>query len=171
MSDSDRLSVVVEAGASPATMQALAELFDTRGIEAEVRDDYVRLSAGQLGWILDFIAHLEWLALAFGSGFAAKAGADAWDEFRAGGWRGLATFIKQVYSARGSDGAITVRDPDGPDVHLDDRIPEDALAELGEFDWGAMSDGMLIWSSEKGEWRFIQARRAPRGVKPPRRGA
>lgn len=165
----EKLHVSVDAGAPTEEMTAIREIFDAHGIEAEVQDNYVRLSAGELPWAVDVVCALKWIALAFATGVVGKAGADAWDEYRAGGWRGLVRFIEEITSARGGDGAITIRDPEGPDVHLDSDIPEEALAALAELNWEQMSDGMLGWNGARGEWWFIQARRAPRGTPAPRR--
>lgn len=166
---SKKLHVSVDAGAPSEEMAAIRQIFDARGIEADVQDTYVRLSAGELPWTVDLVCALKWLALAFATGFAGAGGADAWKEYRAGGWRGLAQFIKEITSAREGDGTITIRDPEGPDVHLDASIPEEALVALADLDWEEMSDGMLGWNDERGEWWFLQARRAPRGTSAPRR--
>lgn len=166
---SEQLHVSVDAGAPPEEMAAIRQIFDARGIEAEVQDNYVRLSAGDLPWAVDVVCALKWLALAFSTGFVGAAGADAWKEYRAGGWRGLAQFIKEITSVRDGDGTITIRDPEGPDIHLDAGIPDEALAALADLDWQQMSDGMLGWNDERGEWWFLQARRAPRGTPAPRR--
>ena len=106
------------------------------------------------------------------SGFAAKGGADSWDAFKQDGWQGVARMVREIAEAHGDrDGTVTVRDPDGPDVHLDLRIPEEAYQELSELDWADMSDGWLYWNPEEGEWWFLQGKRAPTGVRAPRRNS
>jgi hypothetical protein len=167
---SEPLTVIVDAGAPPNEMAAVQRAFEAHGIKAEVRDDYVRLAAGELPWVVDVTASIQWIALAFASGFAGNAGADAWTEYRSGGWRGLVHFIREIASARGNDdGTITVHDPQGPDLLLDTKVPEEALPDLADLDWPAMQDGILGWNDERKEWWFLQARRAPRGISAPRR--
>jgi hypothetical protein len=133
----------------------------------------MRLGAGDLPWVVEFIKPLRWVAFAFVGGAAGKAGADTWDAYREGGWRGVQEFIGDVVRARGNDpdGYITVRDPTGPDVRLWQGIPDDAIRALADLDWGAMSGGDLGWSDERGEWRFLHGERAREGAPAPRRVA
>jgi hypothetical protein len=164
------LDVVVEAEAPEAEQQALVEVFRNVGVTAEVRPSYLRLSADVLPWIVNFIAPMKWVGLAFASGFAAKGGADSWDAFRDEGWRGVVRMVREISAVHGDrEGTVTVRDPDGPDVHLDLRIPEAAYPELSELDWQGMSDGWLYWNPQHEEWWFLQGHRAPTGIPAPRR--
>jgi hypothetical protein len=171
MTPPERIYITVDAGTPPEQMRAVAALFDGTGKEAEVDDGYIRLSADTLPWIVQLIAPVKWIALVFGAGVAGKAGSDTWDAYRAGGWIGVRNFVMKVVRARGEDpnGTITIRDPTGPDVHLWVEVPDEALRELAELDWEAMTDGYLSWSAERREWTFLQANRAPHGLPAPRR--
>jgi hypothetical protein len=117
-SDDEVLDVTVDRGATPQEVGALEDVFRSAGIEASVRDDFVRLSGEVLPYVVMFIAPITWVALRFAGGAAEKAGADAWDAFRDGGWRGLRRFLREVAATRATEGSVTVRDPTGPDVQL-----------------------------------------------------
>jgi hypothetical protein len=166
------LEVTVDSGTPAAEMAAVEQVFAAAGVPAKVRDDCMRLSADALPFVVMFIAPTTWVAAKFAGGFANKAGEDAWDEFRAGGWRGLTRFLAEIASARGArDGVVTIRDPDGPDLNLKPGIPDAALEDLANLDWTAMSDGWLSWNDARGSWWFLQAHRAPSGMPAPRKRA
>jgi hypothetical protein len=161
------LDITVETGTPQPEMDAVAAIFQSVGLRANVREGYIRLSADlDLPWVVMLMAPLTWVALQFAGGVATKAGADAWDAYRRGGWRGLRRFIDEVVHARGREGTITVRDPTGPDVRLHAAIPDEALSELADLDWEAMSDGYLSW--EEGQWHYLGGG-APKAVRAPRR--
>lgn len=165
------LDITVDTGTPDAEMRAIREAFESVGVRADVREDILRLSADTLPFVVMFIAPVTWVAAKFAGGFAEKAGEDAWDEYRAGGWQGLARFVAEMTAARGGrDGTTTIRDPTGPDLTVWVGIPDDAFRDLANLDWAAMSDGMLTWNSSTGEWWFLQGRRAPSGIPAPRRG-
>lgn len=112
---------------------------------------------------------MTWIAAKFAGGFVEKAGADTWDAFRHGGWRGITRLISEIAKARdGRKGTTTIRDPTGPDVHLTMDIPDHAVQDLANLDWEAMSDGWLTWDAERQEWRFLHGHRAPQGATAPR---
>jgi hypothetical protein len=164
------LDAIVDAGAAPEEMAAVESVFRAANVPATVRDDYVRLSAEVLPFVVMFIAPVTWVAAKFAGGFAAKAREDAWDEYRSGGWRGLSRFITEIAAARqGRAGRTTIRDPTGPDLDLAYGIPDEALQELAELDWDVMRNGDLGWDPVTGQWLFLHATRAPRGLPPPRR--
>ena len=150
----DPLEVTVDRGASEAEMAELRAIFQRVGIDARIRDDYLRLSAEPLPYAVMFMSPVTWIAGAFAIGALGKAGADSWDAFRDGGWRGLSRFLAEVARARGRDGTVTIRDPTGPDVQLDQHVPDDALRELAALDWPAMSDGYLGWSEDG--WLYLK---------------
>jgi hypothetical protein len=110
--------------------------------------------------------------LQFASGAVQKAGEDAWDAYRAGGWRGLRRLADEIAAARTGDhgGTVTIRDPDGPDVHLSSSVPDIALEELADLDWSGMRDGWLTWDAATEQWMYLgggesrakPARRSPK---------
>ena len=165
------IDVIVDAGTPEDELDAVRSVFERVGVDAKVRDDYLRLSAADvLPYVVTFIAPVTWIAAKFAGGFTQKAGEDAWDEFRAGGWKGLAEFLGEISRARnGRPGVTTIRDPAGPDLDLDMEISDEALRALGDLDWTAMADGQLSWDASRGVWWFLQADRAPKGVSAPRR--
>jgi len=161
----DPLDVVVEREAPPEEIQALEELFRGAGVRAEVRADYWRLSALDLPYAVYVLAPLTWIALKFLGGAAGAAGTDAWEAFRDGGWLGLQRFVQEVGRARGErEGSIVVRDPEGPDVALSDRLPEEAFRALAELDWRELPNGQLFWSQERCDWHH--AAPGARGTQP-----
>jgi len=169
----DPLDVVVEREAPPEEIQALEELFRGAGVRAEVRAAYVRLSALDLPYAVYVLAPLTWIALKFLGGAAGAAGTDAWEAFRDGGWLGLQRFVQEVGRARGErDGSVVIRDPEGPDVVLSDRLPEEAFRVLAELDWRELTNGQLFWNQEKGDWHHATpgARRPQSAPKLPRLG-
>ena len=152
------IEVTVDAGAPPAEMEALRALFEQAGFEADVRDNYMRLSAGDLPWLVMVTAPFSTFVTAFAVSLGTNAGSDTWTAFREGGWRGARALLTGTTTARGSsDGTITVRDPDGPNVDLRSGIPDEALRELAELDWPAMRSGRLGWSEEHG-WVYMDGR-------------
>jgi hypothetical protein len=159
--------VTVDLHAQQQEMDALVAVFADAGITADVKDGYVRMSAGALPYMVFVLAHLKWLAAAFAVGASGKAGADSWDAYRDGGWEGLKVFIQRVAHARRNDpqGRITIRDPSGPDVELHEGIPDEALRELGELDWPTMKTGRLSWGRKGKAWVYLggdKAKIAPR---------
>jgi hypothetical protein len=161
------LDVTVDRGATQEEMRALRQVFQDAGIEATVRDDFIRLSSGVLPYVVTFIAPLTWVAAKFAGGAAAKAGADTWDAFRDGGWRGLRRFLDDVASTRTTHGIVEVRDPTGPEIKLHEDIPDEALRELADLDWAQMKGGGYLGWSERG-WGYLQAG-APKSIPAPRR--
>lgn len=150
------VEVTVDLHAPQEEMDALVAVFADVGIEADVKDGYLRMSGGVLPYAVFVLVQLKWLAAAFAVGASGKAGADSWDAYRDGGWEGLKVFIQRVARARRNDpaGHITIRDPTGPDVDLDEGIPDEALRELAELDWPAMKSGRLSWR-DGGGWTYL----------------
>jgi len=153
----DGIDVTVDAGISPEQRQAVEAVFQGAGQRANVHDDYLRFGGDALPWAVFVLTPLAWLALQFASGAVHKAGEDAWDAYRGGGWRGLRRFINEVVRAREGvrGGTITIRDPTGPDVDLSATIPDEALKSLGDLDWAAMQGGRLSWRASTGDWMYL----------------
>jgi hypothetical protein len=161
------VEVTVDLHAPQEEMDALVTVFADVGIEAEVKDGYLRMSVGVLPYAVFVLAQLKWIATAFAVGASGKAGADSWDAYKDGGWEGLKVFIQRVARARRNDpaGHITIRDPTGPDIDLHEGIPDEALRELAELDWPAMKSGRLSWRGDGGGWIYLggdRAKLAPR---------
>jgi hypothetical protein len=160
------LDVTVDRGAPDEEMRALALMFERVGINATIRDDHLRLSAETLPYAVMFVGAVTWLAGAFAGGALAKAGADTWDAYRNEGWHGLRDFLVEVGRIRGPNGTVTLRDPTGPDVQLDQGIPDDALRELADLAWDEMNGGRLGWSGD--HWLYLEGG-AAEAVPAPRR--
>ncbi len=165
----ETLDVTIDRGASEEEMRGLTLMFERAGIKASIRDDYLRLSAEALPYAIIFIGSVAWIAAKFAGGAAEKAGADAWDAYRDGGWQGLRRFLVEVGRVRGSNGTVTVRDPAGPDLQLYQQIPDDALRELADLAWDEMTDGRLGWGGD--QWLYLQGGQAEAIPAPRRRPA
>lgn len=96
---------------------------------------------------------IPWIAGAFATGFAGKAGADSWEAFRDGGWRGLRTFLAGIRRARTQEeGTVQIRAKGYPVVRFIESVPDEALEELGYLDWSTLTEGYLAWDHDARSW-------------------
>jgi hypothetical protein len=147
------ISVSVEFLTSEAEKSSLASIFAAYGIEAEVKADRPPPWFGPNPYIVIVAAPVLYLALAFARGAAEKAGADSWDAYRDGGWRGLRRLIRELEWSRDrhpeSMGTLVIEDPEHDvALHLSSRIPDRAMRELADLDWMALKGGELFWDDK-----------------------
>lgn len=86
------VEVSLEAEASPADQAAVAGVFESADIQADVRADYIRRSADLLPWLIVIgvvAARFLWAAV---GGAGDEAGRDA--------WKGLKWLVNALYEAR-----------------------------------------------------------------------
>ena len=168
-----QVHVVLDIGVAEEEVEAVRSVFRSAGLDAEVQPGIIELSAEPGPWVADLVTVGQNAVLviaaffgAIGAGFAQKAGQDAWDEFRADGWRGLRRFMQEITSARGgSGGRVTLRGVGHPDLSLESGLPDAAYEKLADLDWSQLGEGTLGWNGETGEWWWLppggRAQRAP----------
>ena len=127
------VEVSLEAEASAADRAAVAGVFESVGIRADVQATYIRRSADLLPWLIVIAVAVRFLWAAVG-GAGDEAGRDA--------WKGLKWLVAGLYEARRSSqspqGGVSIRglgnlcrDPasawaprPGVYPHHPDRVPE-----------------------------------------------
>jgi len=64
--------------------------------------------------------------------------------------------VKEVWAARQpsleGQGSLDISAPDGTEIALDSRIPDEALDALAEIDWDAVRGDYLTWDDDRREW-------------------
>jgi hypothetical protein len=134
------LDVLVEEGASPSDVAALADALDECGIPAAVRPGIARRSVGDMPWIVLITVP----AGAIAAGFFGKAGSDAWD--------GLKRVVGRIYAVRRSSEAQTgsIEISEGNRALIFSETVTDAgyraIAELP-------SSGYYVWDPQTSSWR------------------
>jgi len=134
----------LDVGASDDEVQAVQAAFDRAGIDVEVEAGVVRLSSGELPWVM--YVTLTVPIGAFLAAFASEAGKDAYAAFK--------EWAQSVFEARGDRaGSIVLRDPDYNRFVIPTVWPEEAFQKLQEIDWSKEHASDLYWESGRGEWR------------------
>jgi hypothetical protein len=148
---------------SPEELHALESIFAAYGIDANVTPELHTRRAGSFPYIVVVAAPVIYIALAFARGAAEQAGAESWDAYRRGGWRGLRRFLQEIAWAHdterrrfGTSGMDEIRfeEPDGPSLHLYQHLTDDELRALGDLDWSTMEDGDMLSIGGDGKWRL-----------------
>src|SRR5690349_337610 len=85
------IEVVLESEVTDLERAAVAEVFETAGIQADVQSAYVRRSADLLPWIIEIIV------TGVGARFMWAAAAGAGDEAGRDAWKGLKKLITGLY--------------------------------------------------------------------------
>jgi hypothetical protein len=150
---STRVHVVVRHQAPPETIEAVNDLFREARVNADVERNPALGGADVVQVVVD---SLPWLALAFAGGAAGKAGADSWDAFRDGGWRGLASFIRGVGHATECVG-LEFQPSASAKVSVQMPIPDEVLRQLGDLDWSRLKTGELRWHPADDQWSLYES--------------
>jgi hypothetical protein len=114
------VEVILESEMTDVERAAVAEVFESAGIQTDVQGIYIRRSADLLPWIIQIT-----VAAAAGR-FMWAAVAGAGDEAGRDGWKGLKMLITGLYEARRASrapqGGVTLRDS-GSKVEI--QLPPD----------------------------------------------
>lgn len=160
------LHVMLDREASNEEVQAVEEVLRSAAIDAEVTAGVIQLSAADQPWV-GYItgASVLWIAGKFTGAMVEKAGEDAWEAYRADGWKGLRTFLTSMGQAReGRDGHMIVKSSGTADVVLYEELPDEALRALGKLDWSQITNGQLNWRDDRGEWLWQPPREDQRAA-------
>jgi len=153
-----RIEVSLEEEASAADQAAVARVFESAGIEADVQADYMRRSIGVL---------LPWLVLILvtaGARFLWAALGGAGDEAGRDTWKGLKGLITGLYDARSSsqapEGMVTIIIDEGKRVEIQfpQGLPDQAYIRIVQIAApSAPLSGILKWDEESGAWKDVFA--------------
>lgn len=151
------VEVILESEVPDVERAAVAEVFESAGIEADVRGAYVRRSADILPWIIEITV----AATAVRFVWAAIAGAG--DEAGRDGWKGLKKLIAGLYEARRASrapqGGVSLRDSGSKvEIQLPPDLPDAAYRRLCEIENPtAPLSGILKWDNDLQDWTDVFA--------------
>jgi hypothetical protein len=134
--------VAIEREASPDEVAAVQRVFDEAGTPAVVSPSYGRYSVFHPDWLVI----VEWSALAFASGLAAKAGGDTWDALR-----DFVTRLHRERRALGHEQGSVEIDEGSRQIFLHDALPREAYQALAQLP----EEGTYHWDVKSGGWRKL----------------
>lgn len=146
------VEVMLESEVTDGERAAVAEVFASAGIEADVKGACIRHSAGLLPWIIEIAvtvsaARFIWAAVA---GAGDEAGRDA--------WKGLKRLITDLYEVRRNSqaprGWVSLRGSGSEvEIQLPPDLPDEAYRRLFEIENPtAPLSGTLRWDSDLHDW-------------------
>lgn len=151
------VEVIFESGATDAERAAVAEVFESAGIQADVQGTYIRRSADLLPWLIEFT--VAWTIVKFlgaaAAGAADEAGRDAWKWLKR-----LNTGLYEARKAsRAPQGGVTLKDPEeGIEILLPPDLPDLAYRRLFEIENPcAPLSGILKWDNDAQDWKDVFA--------------
>jgi len=148
------VEVSLEAEASAADRAAVAGVFESVGIRADVQATYIRRSADLLPWLIVIAVAVRFLWAAVG-GAGDEAGRDA--------WKGLKWLVAGLYEARRSSqspqGGVSIRDSEtGVEIQLPPGLPDQAYVRIVQIATpSAPLSGILRWDEDAQDWRDVFA--------------
>jgi len=148
------VEVSLEAEASAADREAVARVFESADIRADVRADYIRRSADLLPWLIVIGVTVRFLWAAVG-GAGDEAGRDA--------WRGLKSLVTGLYEARRSSespqGGVSIRDSEtGVEIQFPPGLPDLAYIRIVQIESpSAPLSGILRWDENAQDWTDVFA--------------
>jgi len=146
------VEVILESEVADVEREAVTEVFESAGIQAEVRGAYVRRSADLLPWIIEITVAGRFVWAAIG-GAGDEAGRD--------GWKALKRLITRLYEARRASrapqGGVSLRDSSSSLViQLPPDLPDAAYRRLCEIENPtAPLSGILRWDNDLQEWTDV----------------
>jgi hypothetical protein len=149
------LEVILESEVPEVERAAVAEVFESAGIQADVKGAYIRRSADLLPWIIEItaaatVARFTWAAVA---GAGDEAGRDA--------WKALKRLITSLYEARRTSrapqGGVNFRDSEAKvEIQLPPDLPDAAYRRLWEIENPvAPLSGILRWDNDLQDWTDV----------------
>jgi hypothetical protein len=150
----DEVTVHLDDAASSAEIDHVREVVRSSGLTAEVLPDWQKPpETGNGGFWMVAITIGGLPIAAFVTGFAQKAGQEAYNAFR--------SFVKRLHDARRSSpfpsGWVEIKDSEGTTLMVGD-LAADAFDKLPYVDWVANKGGHLMWDDDAKEW-FDPSRR------------
>lgn len=146
--DLQSLIVRLDDSATSAEVNEVREAAQSSGLTAEVSADWVKDSQSGNGAFWMVYIPISGTLTAFLTGFAHKAGQDAWDAFK--------SFVRKLRHARrssrlASDGWVEIEDTDATKLMIGD-LAEEAFDKLRDVDWAAHEGGQIMWNESAREW-------------------
>lgn len=140
------VEVILESEATDADRAAVAEVFDSAGVPAEVKGAYVRRSAEALPWLIEIEKGAKYAVAMLAGGALSGPGQDA--------WTALKKLVSRLYKARKGQGSVVLRDPDtNTEIPLEPDLPDEAYRQLLEMESPrAPQSGILRWDRERRQW-------------------
>jgi hypothetical protein len=144
------IEVSLEAEATAADRAAVAGVFESADIQADVRADYIRRSIDLLPWLIVIsvvTARFLWAAV---GGAGDEAGRDA--------WKGLKGLITGLYEARRSsqapEGGVSIRDEEARvEIQFPPGLPDLAYIRIIQIETpSAPLSGILRWNEDGQDW-------------------
>jgi hypothetical protein len=148
------VEVSLEAEASAADRAAVAKVFESAGIQADVEATYIRRSADLLPWLIVIAVTVRFLWAALG-GAGDEAGRDA--------WKGLKWLITSLYEARRSSespqGGVSIDDPEARvEIQFPPGLPDQAYIRIVQIEFpNAPLSGILRWDDNAQDWTDVFA--------------
>jgi hypothetical protein len=149
------VEVSLEAEASAADRAAVARVFESADIQADVRADYIRRSADLLPWLIVIgVVAVRFLWAAVG-GAGDEAGRDA--------WKGLKWLVTTLYDARRSSqspqGGVSISDQEaGVEIQFPPDLPDLAYIRITQMESpSAPLSGILRWDNDAQDWTDVFA--------------
>jgi hypothetical protein len=150
----DRLDVMIEKESTDADLAVVTRVFDAAGIPVKVHASVIRLSAGDLPWIVGI-----GIPVAAAWTFLKATLEGAGDEAGRDGWRALMGLVKGIYDNRNAvsgapGGEVTITTPNPQvEIVLSPDLPELAYRRLWEIEEPrAPMSGILRWDPERRTW-------------------
>ena len=151
------VEVILESEVTDVERAAVAQVFESAGIPADVEGAYIRRSADLLPWIIEITVaatatRFMWAAV---GGAGDEAGRDA--------WKGLKMLITGLYEARRASrapqGGVSLRDSTSEiEIQLPPDLPDAAYRRLCEIEnLTAPLSGILRWDNDQQDWTDVFA--------------
>lgn len=149
------VEVILESESSDTDRLAVANVFESAGIWADVKGAYIRRSAGALPWIIEIVVGGALVK------FLWAAVSAAGDEAGRNGWKAFMGLVARLYEARkaskAAEGGVTITDRQtGAQILLPPGLPEEAYHRLFEIETvSAPLSGVLRWDNDAQDWTDV----------------
>ena len=141
------IDILLEMEAPSQEVADVEEVARREGIRGSVRPSLIRLSQGELPWVVILLDPVAILFSAFLKGAGQEAGRDA--------YKRLKSLVSRLYNARRNrNGSVTVEDFETSTyIVLSDDLPEEAYRQLAELGLEQLKGGYWVWDYERNQWR------------------
>ena len=137
--------VLVNDAASAEEEQAVIELFDRLGVQADARRSHPHRDPGTLGWLILVALPLQGFLIGLGNSLA---------EDLHGGLRKLVDRALRRPRNGGSTAPLVLQDSEsGLRIVLEAGLPEEAFRQLTDLDLGGFAKGSLRYDQALHQWR------------------
>lgn len=144
--DETKIDVMLEMEAPPDDVDAVKRVFQKEGIGCTFNGKFIRLSAGELPWVIFLCAPLGVFFTAFLKSAGQEAGRDA--------YLALRRLVSRLYAARRkNDGSIAIIGSENyTQIDLREDLPEEAYRQLAEMGPHELDGGNWIWDFKQNHW-------------------